>query len=271
MSWVSKNKLQSLVSSMRNKFTSENLVIANSDKSQGASLSLGGQDGLVTMSPLVDGSTAGLQLANKSGDIITGISEGILSCVDNTGSETVQSHLNLNNGLVTVSGAEGNDIRISGIADPVNDNDAVNKKMIENFVSLQSLSDTISETKSNYNSYENQIMYVSSSQLIEKTIYLEKGIYAFTIKETINSMTPTSIGYPFHIITIYSTINATTTHLACLIMPGGHGVSTYRYIPGIMFIPENTDNISIGHDLFSTIKVTALNLSLELSNLKRLY
>lgn len=135
MSWVSTNKLTQLANSLRNKFTTNELVLANSDKSKGAYLNVGGQDGLITVSPMVeDGSTpAALWVTDSAANNATELTGGTLSYVTDVGADTEDyTSLSLVGGVVNVSGKNGAQRRITNVATPISDNDAVNLQYIKN-------------------------------------------------------------------------------------------------------------------------------------------
>lgn len=133
MSWVSFNKLNTLCTGLRNKFTTNELVLANSDKTKGAHLNVGGQDGLITMSPMTeDGSTpAALWVTDSEANNATELTGGTLSYVTGVGTDSEDyTSLSLVGDVVNVSGKNGAQRRITNVADPVSDNDAVNQKTL---------------------------------------------------------------------------------------------------------------------------------------------
>ena len=137
MSWVSYTKLKELCDAMRTKFISNELVIANSDKSLGAHLNIGGQDGLVTVSPITeDGVTpAALWVTDSEANNATELTGGTLSYVTNNGKATEDyTSLSLVGGVVNVSGKSGAQRRITNVATPTGDNDVANKKYVDDNV-----------------------------------------------------------------------------------------------------------------------------------------
>lgn len=142
MSWVSYNRLKSFGDSIRNKFTTNEMVLANADKSVGAHLNLGGQDGLVTMSPLTDDGVtpASLWVTDSEANNATELTGGTLSYVTDVGKDTEDyTSVSLVGGVVNVGGKDGAQKRITNVADPVNDNDAVNKGYLSNIDSNEKL------------------------------------------------------------------------------------------------------------------------------------
>lgn len=133
MSWVSYNKLNQFLNGLRTKFTTNELVLANADKSKGAHVNVGGQDGLITLSPMSeDGVTpAALWITDSEANNATELTGGTLSYVENVGAEEEDyTSVSLVGGVVNVGGKNGASKRITNVADPVNDNDAVNLKFL---------------------------------------------------------------------------------------------------------------------------------------------
>lgn len=140
MSWVSGTKLQQFATSIRNKFVSNEIVVANSDKSKGAHLNVGGQDGLIIMSPMnEDGVTpAALWVADSEANNATELTGGTLSYVTDVGKSTEDyTSVSLVGNVVNVSGKSGAARRITNVADPVNDNDVVNKKFLNDSLGMK--------------------------------------------------------------------------------------------------------------------------------------
>lgn len=186
MSWVSTNKLKSLGNTLRTKFTTNELVLANADKSKGAHLNVGGQDGLITLSPMVeDGVTpAALWVTDSEANNATELTGGTLSYVNNVGADDEDyTSLSLVGGVVNVSGKSGAQRRITNAADPINDNDVVNKKYCENpnkifynysaSKALSALSEVSGSLTSNY------IVYNPDNTIIihENGLYWVKATY----------------------------------------------------------------------------------------------
>lgn len=129
MSWVSYSKLQTLCQALRNKFTTGEIVIANDDKSIGAHLNHTAQDGLVTLSPIVeDGTTpAALWVTDSAANNATELTGGTLSYVTDVGKDTEDyTSISLVGGVVNVSGKSGAQRRITNVAAPMSDYDALN-------------------------------------------------------------------------------------------------------------------------------------------------
>lgn len=125
------------------------LTLANADKSKGAHLNVGVQDGLITLSPMTeDGSTpASLWVTDSASNNATELTGGTLSYVTDVGSDSEDwTSLSLVGDVVNVSGKGGATRRITNVADPVNDNDAVNKKSMDKIPSITNSDLSVSST-----------------------------------------------------------------------------------------------------------------------------
>lgn len=134
MSWVSYTKLKELCDGLRNKMVSNEYLLANSDKSKGVHMNVGGQDGLMIMSPTTeDGSTpAALWVTDSEANNATELTGGTLSYVTNNGQDSEDyTTLSLVGGVVNVSGKSGAQRRITNVATPTGDNDAATKKYVD--------------------------------------------------------------------------------------------------------------------------------------------
>lgn len=134
MSWVSYTKLKTLCDGLRSKMVSNEFLLANSDKSKGVHVNLGGQDGLMTLSPITeDGVTpAALWVTDSEANNATELTGGTLSYVTDVGeSGEDYTSLSLVGGVVNVSGKSGAQRRITNVATPTGDNDVANKKYVD--------------------------------------------------------------------------------------------------------------------------------------------
>ena len=134
MSWVSYNKLNEFGKAIRNKFISNEIVVADADKTKGVHLNIGGQDGLLAMSPLnEDGVTpAALWVTDSEANNATELTGGTLSYVTDNGKDTEDyTSLSLVGGVVNVSGKNGAQRRITNVATPTGENDAATKKYVD--------------------------------------------------------------------------------------------------------------------------------------------
>lgn len=200
MSWVSYSKLQTLCQALRNKFTTGEMVIANDDKSIGAHLNHTAQDGLVTISPITeDGVTpAALWVTDSAANNATELTGGTLTYVTDNGKDTEDyTSLSLVGGVVNVSGKSGAQRRITNVADPVDDNDAVNKKTVDSLPLISiipsSASGTVSKKKASAWSVSN--LFETDAPQID--IDLKAGAYLFIVQEKITSISTTIGGLSY--------------------------------------------------------------------------
>ena len=134
MSWVSYNKLNEFGKAIRNKFISNEIVVADADKTKGVHLNIGGQDGLLAMSPLNedDVTPAALWVTDSEANNATELTGGTLSYVTDNGKDTEDyTSLSLVGGVVNVSGKGGAQRRITNVATPTSENDVATKKYVD--------------------------------------------------------------------------------------------------------------------------------------------
>ena len=132
MSWVSQANLKSIMTAIRNKFTTGDLVIANDAKDTGVELNHTAQDGLVTVSPIsTDASVeSALHLSNGDDSKKTELTQGTLSYVTGTGDSEAYNYMSLLGDGVTFGKKGGGNVQVGGVATPTSDYQAANKKYV---------------------------------------------------------------------------------------------------------------------------------------------
>ena len=285
MSWVSTNKLTQLANSLRNKFTTNELVLANSDKSKGAYLNVGGQDGLITMSPMVeDGSTpAALWVTDSAANNATELTGGTLSYVTDVGADTEDyTSLSLVGGVVNVSGKNGAQRRITNVAAPIKSTDVATNwdtvikttYFLMNGMTMISGSDTISV---NNNMTGSEVFVrlpkLSYSRYSFDTKYL--GLYyALRIPYFTHRYTPTSDKTVFsYYLTKYpcetgaqdnlQVIETTRAHVLCTRgsspkIVGMAFISSGWYVLDSIYYPKIQVTLSIPEENWTTVGTNEL-------------
>lgn len=170
MSWVSYTKLKSLCDGLRNKMVSNEYLLANSDKSKGVHMNIGGQDGLMIMSPVTeDGSTpAALWVTDSDANNATELTGGTLSYVTDNGKSSEDfTSLSLVGGVVNVSGKSGAQRRITNVGTPTGDNDAANKKYVDDNNNNNNICGTVTK-------HVNKSISTESSQVDDFTQSFDK-------------------------------------------------------------------------------------------------
>lgn len=263
MSWVSYSKLQTLCQALRNKFTTGEMVIANDDKSIGAHLNHTAQDGLVTISPITeDGVTpAALWVTDSAANNATELTGGTLTYVTDNGKETEDyTSLSLVGGVVNVSGKSGAQRRITNVADPVDDNDAVNKKTIDSLpvISVTTTSLSKSVTRSDGGSV-GVINYWMMTGAASFTREFKKGLHIVLVSEELVSATSNPL-YGRHILTCYSGDSIIGTHVDFL----QHRTTTTSYFVIPLYFHSDTTSFYITHQVDSEVKQTAFSSTFTL-------
>ena len=134
MSWVSQANIKTIMTAIRNKFTTSDLVIANDAKDTGVELNYASQDGLVTVSPISTSASteAALHLSNGDDTKKTELTQGTLSYVTGTGSSETYNYMSLLGDGVTFGKNGGGNVQVGGIATPTTDYQAANKTYVDN-------------------------------------------------------------------------------------------------------------------------------------------
>jgi hypothetical protein len=134
MSWVSQTNLKTIMTAIRNKFTTGDLVIANDAKDTGVELNYTAQDGLVTVSPIsTDASVeSALHLSNGDDSKKTELTQGTLSYVTGTGDSEEYNYMSLLGDGVTFGKKGGGNVQIGGVADPTSAQQVATKNYVDN-------------------------------------------------------------------------------------------------------------------------------------------
>ena len=167
MSWVSQANLKSIMTAIRNKFTTGDLVIANDAKDTGVELNYTAQDGLVTVSPIsTDASVeSALHLSNGDDTKKTELTQGTLSYVTGTGDSEAYNYMSLLGDGVTFGKKGGGNVQVGGVADPTSAQQVATKKYVDNlFYTFLTSSTTSSEIS------------ISTSQIISTGINMNTNI-----------------------------------------------------------------------------------------------
>ena len=130
MSWVSQANIKTIMTAIRNKFTTSDLVIANDAKDTGVELNYASQDGLVTVSPISTSASteAALHLSNGDDTKKTELTQGTLSYVTGTGSSETYNYMSLLGDGVTFGKNGGGNVQVGGVADPTSAQQVATKK-----------------------------------------------------------------------------------------------------------------------------------------------
>ena len=133
MSWVSQANLKSIMTAIRNKFTTGDLVIANDAKNTGVELNYTAQDGLVTVSPIsTDASVeSALHLSNGDDSKKTELTQGTLSYVTGTGDSEAYNYMSLLGNGVTFGKKGGGNVQVGGVADPTDAQQVATKNYVD--------------------------------------------------------------------------------------------------------------------------------------------
>lgn len=137
MSWVSQTNLKTIMTAIRNKFTTGDLVIANDDKSVGVEVNHTAQDGLVTVSPIsTDASVeSALHLSNGDDSKKTELTQGTLSYVTGTGDSEEYNYMSLLGDGVTFGKKGGGNVQVGGVADPTSAQQVATKNYVDSVAS----------------------------------------------------------------------------------------------------------------------------------------
>ena len=158
MSWVSQANIKTIMTAIRNKFTTSDLVIANDAKDTGVELNYASQDGLVTVSPISTSASteAALHLSNGDDTKKTELTQGTLSYVTGTGSSETYNYMSLLGDGVTFGKNGGGNVQLGGVADPTSAQQVATKNYADNKILFKSLrwkfvdSTTVSANSSKY-------------------------------------------------------------------------------------------------------------------------
>ena len=133
MSWVSQANIKTIMTAIRNKFTTSDLVIANDAKDTGVELNYASQDGLVTVSPISTSASteAALHLSNGDDTKKTELTQGTLSYVTGTGSSETYNYMSLLGDGVTFGKNGGGNVQLGGVADPTSAQQVATKKYVD--------------------------------------------------------------------------------------------------------------------------------------------
>lgn len=136
MSWVSQANIKTIMTAIRNKFTTSDLVIANDAKDTGVELNYASQDGLVTVSPISTSASteAALHLSNGDDTKKTELTQGTLSYVTGTGSSETYNYMSLLGDGVTFGKNGGGNVQLGGVADPTSARQVATKNYVDNYV-----------------------------------------------------------------------------------------------------------------------------------------
>lgn len=135
MSWVSQANIKTIMTAIRNKFTTGDLVIANDAKDTGVELNYASQDGLVTVSPISTSASteAALHLSNGDDTKKTELTQGTLSYVTGTGSSETYNYMSLLGDGVTFGKNGGGNVQVGGVADPTSAQQVATKNYVDSF------------------------------------------------------------------------------------------------------------------------------------------
>ena len=133
MSWVSQANIKTIMTAIRNKFTTSDLVIANDAKDTGVELNYASQDGLVTVSPISTSASteAALHLSNGDDTKKTELTQGTLSYVTGTGSSETYNYMSLLGDGVTFGKNGGGNVQVGGVADPTSAQQVATKNYVD--------------------------------------------------------------------------------------------------------------------------------------------
>ena len=150
MSWVSQANLKAIMTAIRNKFTTGDLVIANDTKDTGVELNYTAQDGLVTVSPIsTDASVeSALHLSNGDDTKKTELTQGTLSYVTGTGDSEAYNYMSLLGDGVTFGKKGGGNVQVGGVADPTSAQQVATKNYVDSkfYVTTYQVKITTTET-----------------------------------------------------------------------------------------------------------------------------
>lgn len=146
MSWVSQANIKTIMTAIRNKFTTSDLVIANDAKDTGVELNYASQDGLVTVSPISTSASteAALHLSNGDDTKKTELTQGTLSYVTGTGSSETYNYMSLLGNGVTFGKNGGGNVQLGGVADPTSAQQVATKNYADNIIKTYSRTNTLS-------------------------------------------------------------------------------------------------------------------------------
>lgn len=149
MSWVSQANIKNIMTAIRNKFTTGDLVIANDAKDTGVELNYASQDGLVTVSPISTSASteAALHLSNGDDTKKTELTQGTLSYVTGSGSSETYNYMSLLGDGVTFGKNGGGNVQLGGVADPTSAQQVATKNYTDNIFKLYSFTHTLSSSK----------------------------------------------------------------------------------------------------------------------------
>ena len=133
MRWVSQANIKTIMTAIRNKFTTSDLVIANDAKDTGVELNYASQDGLVTVSPISTSASteAALHLSNGDDTKKTELTQGTLSYVTGTGSSETYNYMSLLGDGVTFGKNGGGNVQVGGVADPTSAQQVATKNYVD--------------------------------------------------------------------------------------------------------------------------------------------
>ena len=133
MSWVSQANIKTIMTAIRNKFTTSDLVIANDAKDTGVELNYASQDGLVTVSPISTSASteAALHLSNGDDTKKTELTQGTLSYVTGSGSSEKYNYMSLLGDGVTFGKNGGGNVQLGGVADPTSAQQVATKNYVD--------------------------------------------------------------------------------------------------------------------------------------------
>ena len=136
MSWVSQANLKTIMTAIRNKFTTGDLVIANDAKDTGVELNHTAQDGLVTVSPISTNASveSALHLSNGDDTKKTELTQGTLSYVTGTGDSEAYNYMSLLGNGVTFGKKGGGNVQVGGVADPTDAQQVATKNYVDKYV-----------------------------------------------------------------------------------------------------------------------------------------
>ena len=196
MSWVSQANIKTIMTAIRNKFTTSDLVIANDAKDTGVELNYASQDGLVTVSPISTSASteAALHLSNGDDTKKTELTQGTLSYVTGTGSSETFNYMSLLGDGVTFGKNGGGNVQLGGVADPTSAQQVATKNYVDNRV--YTLTSTLAITDSvtlapgsrwhvegsmlDPSVYKYPVLFIDA-HLIDTTEYVAKNVVAIPI------------------------------------------------------------------------------------------
>ena len=177
MSWVSQANIKTIMTAIRNKFTTSDLVIANDAKDTGVELNYASQDGLVTVSPISTSASteAALHLSNGDDTKKTELTQGTLSYVTGSGSSETYNYMSLLGDGVTFGKNGGGNVQLGGVADPTSEQQVATKNYVDR-----------------YYRWYSEVVYTTIGKTYKagETTYIGKVVFSFSHYSNLYKMIP---------------------------------------------------------------------------------